>query len=112
MNFLTSLVILYLSSISNLNNRNRGLVPIIPVQQPGEELAGDDDTPPPKPEEVYMLSWLNVISGGKGVVWFNTLCNECSEWAMMRKFATEIDSLEETVLSNPVTNTVTDNSNS
>ena len=101
----------YLDSVDRTLASNKNLVPFIPYLQP----CGGAVTPSwgnVTEEQVYMETWLNVIHGAKGIMWFSYFqMSTTGRWAAMKKFADQIKVLAPVVLQPAPSRTVSDDAN-
>ncbi len=101
----------YLDLLDRARLHNKDLTPLMPAVQPcqGNSVKA---WPSVTEKQLYMETWLNVIHGAKGIVWFNyfDMANS-ARWASMKKFADQIKVLTPVVLGPAPARTVTTNAN-
>jgi len=104
-----------MESIDRFINNNKNLVPFTPAVQPckgGTPLYITDS-------QVYMESWLSIIHGAKGIIWFNQFNMPVyGRWTGMKKFADSVTAdrgsgtrLLDVFLGAPSTRTIIDTAN-
>ena len=98
----------YLDSLDRIHASNKNLVPVLPAIQPcwGRPTSGGVTE-----EQVYLESWMNVIHGAKGIIWFPFFDPTTIRWAAMKKFTDQMRVLAPVVLQPEPTRTVTDDAN-
>jgi hypothetical protein len=88
----------YLDGVDRFIANNKNLAPFLPYVQPCNEQA-TDSIPPPTPNQVTMLTWLNVIHGAKGILWFPLFDVKSIQWNAMKMFSKQITPLTSIILS-------------
>ncbi|MFZ2399926.1 MAG: PKD domain-containing protein [Smithella sp.] len=98
----------YLDALDRTQTNNKNLVPVIPALQP----CKGKTTSIVSEEQVYLETWMNVIHGAKGILWFNYFdMANTGRWAAMKKFADQIKVLAPVVLGPVPNRTITDTAN-
>lgn len=99
----------YLDAVDRAQANNRYLLPFMSVLQPCKGLTSSIVSE----EQVYLETWLNVIHGAKGIIWFNYFdMANTGRWAAMKKFADQIKVLAPAVLQADPSRTIMDTANS
>ena len=101
----------YLDGIDRLLTNSKNLAPFLPYIQPCKEQA-TDTVPAPTADQIFMLAWLNVIHGAKGILWFEYFDDATIQWGAMRKFAQQIKPLAPIVLGPQTARTVANDATS
>ncbi len=101
----------YLDALDRVRNNNKNLVPVIPALQPCKGMT-DKTWDPVTEGQVYMETWINVIHGAKGILWFNYFdMANTGRWTAMKKFSDQMKVLAPVVLGPAPVRTVTDTAN-
>jgi hypothetical protein len=97
--------------IDKIRQENGDMAPIFSWIETSDIYESPYPNPyPPTPEQVTMLTWLNVIHGVKGIDWFHHRKPTPPEnFVAMNKFLVQITDLTPVVLGPEVTRTVTNN---
>jgi hypothetical protein len=102
----------YLAIFDQITTFNKGLVPVLPTLQPCAEITGSSVGFTPTDAQVYLETWMNVIHGAKGIVWFPLFdMANSGRWTAMKKFTDQMAILAPVVLGPVPARTVTDNAN-
>jgi len=88
----------YLFTVGKIKELTKDLVPTIPCIITNRRRTEDPDWKVPTEEMIYMESWMNVVHGAKGIIWFPYFDKSTIRWNAMKKFTEQIERLKDIVL--------------
>lgn len=88
----------YLDAFDQMNKNNYKLIPMMAFVEIQD--VEEKETPPPTYEQVFLMAWMNVIHGAKGINWFHYFGERPEEnLRAMTDFGNDIDKYGKIILS-------------